>query len=842
MISARQSVRTLATSKGAQTKIALTHQLKVLEAMPHSSRIEFVLALPRVIHGDGTCNDTIYLSPPKTMLLESVLADLPNLTPLELCSRLILARLNQIGSLAASVAEAPAVEPSANADFSFASSSVDLLTAINANEGSQQRDQQSRMVQLMDSHTRNKGLKLIEAPTGTGKTRAYATVIANHVGRDLLETEQRKEAGLDPLPKKQFGVALPTLALMQQFRREFDVALLVAESLSGRNGFASEVSVVYLRGRPNYISSQLCEAFLLEQVDPAHEGLKLLLRQWMDAQAKMVAEEDPGRIGLESDSAWLVDSLLDTPGFAAVATGLVCTPNTPASDLGLQRYQRVMKLAFSANVVVCSHAMLCIDSRLKLQQRRKKASSLGAEITREQYAQECLERITEMSFDEWQIMMLSDYEEAAGVLPEFHFGVVDEGHQLDEAMASASSHDLALVSLKNDESVIAAPRAKAAVEQVFNAMREYARRHPTLDAIQLLDRDADNQTIRSAGVGYAGDLVAALEKVPVKKRSYAVKRAIQGLKFALNAKTSGTFFQMSFSPLRLFPKFVIGPRSVSAYMMALWENFDSAVAISATFYVPTHDGSLSADFMEKVLNARIKHQAAIIPAPDWLYSPVTLNIPSSANLMAPPSNASAQIDSDASQAWVDSMYAYLRDEVLASAAGGVLVLIASYGLQKSLCQRFQADPEMLAKFDVFASDRKTPLSVIKTKFEQSYLAGNQPLWFAVGPGAWTGMDLRVETDPSVPDNLCTDLVITKLPFEVTTSTVMQTRVKQSFKAALDRVYMQLKQAMGRLVRKHGLPSNRRIFILDPRAIESRYKSHFSSAFKPYLSSRASVRR
>lgn len=821
-MSTNQSVRTFTGSRGTQTKLALGWQLAHLESMGHEARIQYLLALPRDIHFEGTTNDTLYLNSPKLTLLKSFLPYLPDTDMLQICSRLILSRLNSLGVSAASVAEAPEAAAPTAQTFSFSDPAVALLQAINSESGSQQRDQQMRMVQVMDEHMRANGLKLIEAPTGTGKTRAYATVIIQRVCEDLLVADNKEP--------KRFLVAVPTLALMKQFRREFDAGLAVAEKISGQHGLADRVNTAYLRGKSNYISSEMCDALLAdEQAEP---DVKIALKKWIEDQMALAKVEDAGdRSSL--DSAWLIDSLLDIPGFESLAPALVCNAQTPETDAGYRRYRNTMDAAHRSHIVVCTHAMLCIDARLKLFKKRKLAAADGMVVTRERYKAEFMESVNQMSFDQWQMMLLSEYDDFTGILPKFAFGIVDEAHQLDEAMANIASHDLTLVTLKNDPSVNECPGSKRAIFSLFKDMREFARAYPLVEKVQLLESRDETSHIRSIGLGYANKLLEGLLKVPAKKRSYAVKRAIQGLTFAVNARTDGTFFQMSFSPTRLFPKFVIGPRSVNTQMAAIWEDMQSAVAISATFYVPTIDGSLSADYMQGVLNATRRHQAIMIDAPSWLYEPVTLRVVSSTEIPTPPKNYSENIESEACKTWIEDMYAFMRDEVLASATGGVLVLIASYTLQRELIARFQGDKEMAARFDFFASSRKMPLNMVKNQFERSYKEGRQPIWFAVGPGAWTGMDLRLDTDDGRPDNLCTDLVITKLPYEIANSTVMQSRMEKNFHSLLDRVYMQLKQAMGRLVRKHDLPSNRRIFILDPRAIEGRAKSHFQPAFKPY---------
>ena len=72
--------------------------------------------------------------------------------------------------------------------------------------------------------------------------------------------------------------------------------------------------------------------------------------------------------------------------------------------------------------------------------------------------------------------------------------------------------------------------------------------------------------------------------------------------------------------------------------------------------------------------------------------------------------------------------------------------------------------------------------------------------------------------PAEQDNVLTDLVIPRLPFGANQSLTHLWRVKHRPGVPWDLLdaSFRFKQALGRLVRRQGLPANQRIFVLDGR--------------------------
>jgi CRISPR type IV-associated DEAD/DEAH-box helicase Csf4 len=159
-----------------------------------------------------------------------------------------------------------------------------------------------------------------------------------------------------------------------------------------------------------------------------------------------------------------------------------------------------------------------------------------------------------------------------------------------------------------------------------------------------------------------------------------------------------------------------------------------------------------------------------------------------------------------------------------SAAGGVLVLCTSYATVGALHALLSSDSPLSSGL-VKAVSRVSVGSQAK-EFLTHSRDGRKPLWLAVG-SAWTGVDIgghspweQLFGEPLKPelDNVLTDLVIPRLPYGTNQSLSHLWRVRNNPNVPWDLLdaSLRFKQALGRLVRREGLPANRRIHVLDAR--------------------------
>lgn len=218
--------------------------------------------------------------------------------------------------------------------------------------------------------------------------------------------------------------------------------------------------------------------------------------------------------------------------------------------------------------------------------------------------------------------------------------------------------------------------------------------------------------------------------------------------------------------------------------------------------------------------------------------------------MCPPSRRD-RLDEEAlakaMSAWLDVVAQELR-VIHAQAKGGVLVLNTSYEAVEGLRQRLQATgqvdgvdglPHLLL---VFAREGRGVMAQAK-EFLQLQDAGGKPLWLAVG-SAWTGLDvggheprealLGKDPLPAELDNVMTDLVVTRMPFGANNSITHLRRVLMRPSIPWDMLdaAFRFRQALGRLVRRRGLPQNRQIWLLDGRLGEPDSAARLSVFWAP----------
>jgi CRISPR type IV-associated DEAD/DEAH-box helicase Csf4 len=166
------------------------------------------------------------------------------------------------------------------------------------------------------------------------------------------------------------------------------------------------------------------------------------------------------------------------------------------------------------------------------------------------------------------------------------------------------------------------------------------------------------------------------------------------------------------------------------------------------------------------------------------------------------------------QQWWQSVAAVIAHRVRATAAGGTLVLCASYedayGLADALAVADVPDDDLISPAP------ETPLLELRDRFLARARGGTRPVWCATG-AAWTGLDCR-DAQAAGPgdDRGLTDLVIPRIPWSLNRSLVHAARCRRNFvKYETADTALRLRQGLGRLVRQPGL-RDRRVWMLDAR--------------------------
>lgn len=459
----------------------------------------------------------------------------------------------------------------------------------------------------------------------------------------------------------------------------------------------------------------------------------------------------------------------------------------------------------------------------------------------------------------------------SGGLPKWKALIIDEAHDLERQMSSACSRELSLlwlraelrrIAVKDGVSTATTNRARetvTALTAVIDLFRSEAVRRKLdrggMGALRISSREllsahpgfkeAVNRLLGAlrAVCHRRGDQTApAQTKAKNKKRTrfpaglnreqfYRLSNWADGLDDIVKGIGSVT---VVYSPVRRFPSLVVGPRSLTTFLTALWNSTEAAGLFSATLFHLGKDGRASCGYLQHKLAVNRTRAAEVVPChATWVWSTPTLFLPTAKTAVrltypsgmgqeeaeaVPPHDEAADPEriapAELKKWWV--RVAQQINHIATSAVGGMLVLCCSYRDMEALARRMEGTAPRLV-----IQKRGVALARLKELFVSLARAGERPIWLATG-GAWTGLDLRDElADDPASDRLLTDLIIPRLPFGQNRSAEHQSRMKYfGFDAEASETEMMLRQGMGRAVRRPGL-LDRRIWMLDGRILGPR---------------------
>lgn len=714
--------------------------------------------------------------------------------------------------LYAALARGDALERRRDVSDSVLHSYVDAL-------GLDDRQHQNVFAETLISALSGKGIGMVEGATGIGKTLAMV-VAAAHV-----------------LKGRAFGrslVSVPTLALLRQFARQHQALANALPDFPGSR---------FILGKNEFVSVGDLLA-LLDGTASAEDGA---VRAWI-ATGGQSPEGDSA-----IDHAYLVSSLLAiAPQFPVDAAR--CGNLTDPEDPGMVAYRSQFMVeeagSLESEIIYCTHAMLAADIRRRMFCAR--SSDDGQEIGARHRAirQEAMglrARIGDASNSSYQdagmdIRNSIDgelYELAAhaieidvGILPSWQFLLIDEAHLFEANLANTFAFNLSLgrlllhINTAHAEGAVSAAAAKRAAK-ALSIIRNAGENN---DEINLKSTSANARDVCAA----LGELHAIVTSVKTSNASHSVAtlKAQAGIiRTALRIATTTVVGRsvLCYSPVRAFPQLSVGRASVSAELAFLWHSCQAAACVSATLYLRRLDKD-SASYMASILNipsSRLEEYPVI--RPHWvtapiagLWTPAPAKVSSGRIWLRPPTRGD-KLDAAQHQLqegeWLDEVASEVR-KISSSAAGGVLVLMTSYSSANGLSSRL-ADLQ-----GTVTAEQGVSISRQVECFINQAKAGQKAIWIAVG-GAWTGVDINGKDygiqDPA-QDNLVTDLVIPRFPFGTNLSMTHRHRSEQSSTVPWDLLdaAMRFKQGLGRLVRREGLPKNRRIYVLDGRMNDSSF--------------------
>lgn len=717
-------------------------------------------------------------------------------------------------------------------------SGVELLEEAWKATGKDVRVAQAQVYADLNDALSDGGVGMVEAATGTGKT--LAMVLA---AEKLLRATQESRV----------VIASPTISLIRQFantHRELEVSGFSVHPIRcilGRREFVCPSEIIEVSKKAEYAEFR----------DRVHEWMK---------DGGLPTPNSP------IQQRWLVHSLLEIlPGFPAEACILPDTPDD--DDPGWVEYRHQFDHAEheTQEILLCTHAMLSISTRLKLfaasrdqtfVELRKHESLLIGRMRDEESAD--IKKTIKEDLTSTQATRLAhgaEITQNSGRLPPFRYLMVDEAHQLESIMSSSNANYVSLNSLLS--------AAQACHEAKLGISMEKLK-HIRADLAQIKALSTQSEILMDGSQAYSDKARVLLERVASnchvtgKRKDLTPQQSVlmNRLKYdrlilesAISGK-SGLRAVLRFSPIREFPQVFVGSSTVNGLMEALWGSVKAAACVSATLYL-RREGGFSAGYLRAILNIpahRLHEYKPVSPA--WVYTPVqavwTTELCEVEGLkgkkrtwLRPPTRSDKFVDdqqrADFERLWIDDVADAIQ-HIHATSAGGVLVLMTSYDSIAKLASKL---PDDLLDIAIVGSPKES-IFAQSHGFMHLSKQGHKPLWLATG-AAWTGLDigghepwqaLFGEKIPADMDNVLTDLVIPRIPYGLNKSLTHSHRVsaRPGIPWEMLDTMFRLKQGFGRLIRRMGLPDNRRLFLLDGRIHEKAFAgvmAQINMLLKPY---------
>lgn len=694
-----------------------------------------------------------------------------------------------------------------------------LLGEVNGALGDPMRGHQSELYRAMRQRLMNsdwKGVIAAEASTGVGKTRAALVASIER----LLES-----------PERIGWITAPTLAVLRQWAQEL-------ERFEASGVATPRWRIIF--GRQEFV----CDEALQERIDDGYFSTEdvALIDQWRGR----------GGRGPNDGLQWpgyLADSLASCLSDDVTITGdMRLSGDDEPDDPAAVAYSAQFNQHDGVQLLLFSHAMLATEIRRRLSDILRRYREAGGNL--KQVRSQLLEerrRAKELAgpgdklesfllgnlLAESIVDSLSPADIEAGRLKDPDHLIVDEAHQLEQSISNALGEDVALWALKGHASALRSDvgRIPAALlkdlDFTYGVIRSMLLQQPDGLGRPLSLRDSRMEpVVRSFADALRGVLKVKLPRNYASRHLSVLRKAGRVMNLVFPEGRAGYQAFLRGSPVLGHPQLVCGRGDLGIEMGLLWSTIAPRSAlISATLSAGREDNCQT---LRRNLHIRPEMLDVIPPImPPWLTGPVTLRIPSpglrnDGSCRFSPPHREARIEGAPQHGiWMGELSEYVR-QVRSSSGGGGLVLCNSYADLDALATR-------LAGLPLFAVRKGMRFPEVLRAYYRSSIDGQLPLLLATGR-AWTGMDIgghRLADYglPEVPasiDNVLTDLYVLRAPFGLNGTITHLNRLNlfglqvESYSAAV-----LLKQGVGRLVRREGLPHNRRIHFLDGRVSDRR---------------------
>ena len=607
-------------------------------------------------------------------------------------------------------------------------------------------------------------IALVEAGTGTGKSVAML----------MAADDWAKRHG------KRCLIAVPTLNIVRQMEREAEKLGIEVRAVVGRQQFVSEHRAEDL-------------ALKLDKTQRAQ------IRWWIDNRAQA--------------ANWSLDDFLTHVDVKGDWVSLESVSD--ASDRGFLAWKAQFgrEATHDGEVIICTHTMLALDFMLRQREGRRDEEVI--DLLDKAFGKDHDGFFEYVNAAGRRIAVIT---EESGKLPAWAALIVDEAHLLERAFSAVMGDSVSLVrlkwglaSLKDKVEGIKARHLKQ-VDTLIDTLRNL----PGTDGVSTF---ALGDASMEWGVT-AKRLVKIKIETPEEKlkqldpqdliKLVTVQESLARLKAVLSARMRW----VSFSQKRKFPSLHAGAPNVGAHLALMWGGVQAAGLVSATLFVPTKTRGYSSNHMIRLLSLeRDRVEELRVMPPDWLKASITQV--SCSDAVMPAGEGPEDFDR-----WIEELSPKL-EKIIASAAGGVLILSNALDVTYALTERIGAINVSPLFHPTLGQQREHAMKLAR--------AGERIVWIGVG-AAWTGLDfsgaqLGISAEQ---DNTLTDLVILRAPFgQNHTITHLWRKARQpNYPWEMYEGYFTFKQGLGRLIRREGLPGNRRIWVLDRRICEPKGNQFF----------------
>lgn len=635
---------------------------------------------------------------------------------------------------------------------------------------------------LMDSLEGHK-VGLIEGGTGIGKTAAMIAS-ANEIALKFVTKSH---------------ICVPTISLIYQFASEYAILAKVKDMaplkvVLGMKEFVDTLALRELVERPDY--SQHKDGVI----------------DWLD-------NEGPA-LGRSKDigTAYLVSSVLEIAQDLPTSE-FALSPSSRDDEPGIEIYQsQFIDVSEAPAILLTTHAMTAID--LLFRQRQQRQIEEFDELKTD--FQDALKKADKGSYGElfeehaYQMAMITR-EAKLGRLPYYTHLLVDEAHLFEQNLANTLSYQASLAAfLGKAKNILGDSFVKRhGLDDKFNKIKENAHH----DTVNINDDTPLQLMLKSLLTGFFDAIASSRAKGEDKN---ALRNEARYVLSQLRRGKQGVSSFLSFSPIRKFPQLHMGNNSFEKLLKQLWFSLDGAACVSASLYYKKMEGDSAAYYKNRLGIPAEKAKEYTPITPGWIKTAIKGFYTPIAKPLTPASRKDKLSDEEKTarlEQWIDINASWIKG-ISGSAAGGTLVLLTSNADVKSL-YNVLSDKHGIEKSRLVAGLGERSLNEQKTLFMQRSMLGDKPIWLAVG-AAWTGLDVNGTQcgimDPAT-DNLLTDLVIPKLPFGLNRTITHKHFISRSANGsaieALEAT-MLFKQGLGRLIRREGLPHNRRIWLMDNR--------------------------